>query len=86
MTKKGDSSFAERTISIAIENGVTTSSDELAELFAATYVVTEVTPTNGTTLTKIDGEAAASESKEVTVVAGNAGSGMLLWSRRRQIW
>ena len=74
VTKKNDTSFVERTISITITNGVATSSEEITNLDAGVYVVEEVVPENGTTLTKINGTATASYSGEVTVVAGNTGS------------
>ena len=74
LTKKDDNTFAERTITLTITNGVAAASDEIADLVAEVYIVSEVPPENGTTLTKIDGAAATSPSKEVTVVSGATGA------------
>ncbi|MBE6000014.1 MAG: hypothetical protein E7239_01200 [Sarcina sp.] len=77
LTRKNDSSFAERTIPIAITNGVTASCPAITDLEAGVYIVTEdsaVTPANGAELTMIDGQPAASYSGEVTVPAGGTGT------------
>ena len=70
LTKKNDNSFAERTITLTIENGVTVTSTAITDLKAGEYTVTEQTPTNGTTLTKIDGVSVSTSGGDVTVTAG----------------
>ena len=74
LTKKNDLTFAERTVTLTVTNGVAVTSDEIAELEAGIYIISENTPDNGTSLTKIDGAATTAKSKEVTVVAGATGA------------
>ncbi len=71
LTKKDDADFEEQT-EITITNGKAVT-NEIKGLSPGTYIVTEVEPTNGTELDKINGLETAVYSAELEVQAGKTG-------------
>ena len=82
ITKKDDTDFEKKTVKLTITNGQPATSNEITGLEPGTYIVTEVNPNNGTTVSKINGEAVeeGTVSKEVSVSAGQQGESAVVIS------
>lgn len=78
VTKKGDTTGTKHVVKLTITNGQP-ASDTLEDLDPGTYVVTEINPQNGTSLTAINGQSVeeGTWSKEVEVPAGKHGENVV---------
>ena len=73
ITKKGDASFAKRTVELTVTNGVAVT-EEIDELEPGIYTVTELKPENGSEISSINGTPTQLYSAEIEVRAGMTGT------------